>query len=55
MKTTQKIFQASIILTLMLGLLAPAVLMVSARPVRMNALLAQMVAEEPGQTIRVIV
>jgi len=55
MKTKQKIFQASIILTLMLGLLAPAVLMVSTRPVRMNALLAQMVAEEPGQTIRVIV
>jgi serine protease AprX len=55
MKTSQKIFQASIILTLMLGLLAPAVLMASARPVRMNALLAQMVAEEPGQTIRVIV
>jgi serine protease AprX len=43
------------IFTLILGLLAPAVLMVSARPVRMNALLAQMVAEDPEQTLRVIV
>ena len=55
MKTSQKIFQASIILTLMIGLLAPAAMMVSARPARMNDMLAQMVAEDPGQTLRVIV
>ena len=55
MKTTQKIFQVCLILTLTLGLLAPAAMMVSARPARMNSLLSQMVAEDPGQTLRVIV
>jgi serine protease AprX len=56
MKTTQKIFLAGMILTLTLGLLAPAVVMsASPTPPRMNALLAQMVAEDPGQSLRVIV
>jgi serine protease AprX len=55
MKTTQKIFQTCMILTLILGLLAPAVMMFSPRPARMNAPLAQMIAEDPGQTLRAIV
>ena len=55
MKVTQKIFQACMILTLNHGLLAPAVMMVSARPAHMNEMLAPMVAEDPSQTLRVIV
>jgi serine protease AprX len=55
MKTTQKIFQVTLILALTLGLLTPVVMTASPTPPRMNELLAQMVAEAPGQTMRVIV
>ncbi len=55
MKTTQKIFQVCLILTLTLGLLAPVVMTASPAPPRMNELLVQMVADAPGQTMRVIV
>ncbi len=55
MKTTQKILQVCLILILTLGLLTPVVMTASPTPPRMNELLAQMVAEAPGQTIRVIV
>ena len=55
MKTTQKIFQVCLILALTLGLLTPVVMTASPTPPRMNELLVQMVAEAPGQTMRVIV
>ncbi len=55
MKTTQKIFQTCMILTLILCLLAPAALIDSPSPARISAPLAQIIAEDPGQSIRVIV
>jgi serine protease AprX len=55
MKTTQKIFQVCLILALTLGLLTPVVMTASPAPPRMNELLVQMVADAPGQTMRVIV
>jgi serine protease AprX len=55
MKTTQKILQACIILTLTLGLFTPTAVTTSPAQPRMSALLAQMVAEDSEQTMRVIV
>jgi serine protease AprX len=55
MKLSQKIFQTCIIVTIIFSLLAPAVLIFKPRSVRMSEQLIQMVAEDPGQTFRVIV
>jgi serine protease AprX len=55
MNNTQKLFQACLILTLILGLLAPAMLPGDPQPVRMSDSVAQLIAENPGANIRVIV
>ena len=55
MKKLQKPIQILIALVLMLSLLTPAVMTSSQTPPRMSAKLAEMVAEDPEQTMRVIV
>jgi serine protease AprX len=55
MKTSQKIFQTCIILTIIFSLLAPAVLFFNPQPARMSERLTQMIAKDPGQALRVIV
>ena len=55
MNNAQKIFQTCLILTLILGMLAPAVLPGEPQAVRMSDSVAQLIAEDPGAKIRVIV
>ena len=55
MNKPQKTFQICLIVGLLLGLLTPAVLPVDPQPVRMSDSVAQVMAENPGGTIRVIV
>jgi serine protease AprX len=55
MSKRQRLFQIFILLSFIAGLLAPPTLATDSAPARMSAALAELVAGDPGGTVRVIV